>query len=224
MTVARWALTPALIAFLLFIGGIYLAFEAGIFHQSMLVGWGIFLIGGGFLGFASLPVLFLKRAHQAAGIVLAHKKYSSDGYYPIVRYALPNGEEITFQSRSVRTRTSLPVSTNVTVLYDPENPEIAIIDRFLEKGGLLVLIGILLFLIGLPGLVFGMLIGGGLIQIPLSSSIEVGAGSISGSVASSSPLGIGLAVLATLGSLGSVFRVLKEYRKRRRLPGKRKHH
>lgn len=50
---------------------------------------------------------------------------------------LPNGQAITFRSRTstFRIRKSLPVSTKVRVLYDPNYPEHAIINSFLEKSG-----------------------------------------------------------------------------------------
>lgn len=126
--VPQWGYIPLIIAFLTIAGGFWVA--------RWSVGWGIFVIGVGTLGVGSLPLSWAhqsrKHAQHADGIVIAHKKgepdFSEDRkWLPIVRYTLPNGQEITFQNGDSRSPKSLPVSTKVAVLYDPENPEIAII-------------------------------------------------------------------------------------------------
>ncbi len=136
MHTPRWIYVLFLATFLTMLGGVLLGIRWS-------AGWGIFVIGVGVLEFAGLAFYlqrqFLMRAYRADGIVIAHKKDSSgeNSWFPIVRYTLPNGQEITFQSgsSSFRIRKSLPVSTKVGVLYDPNNPERARINRRLENSG-----------------------------------------------------------------------------------------
>jgi Protein of unknown function (DUF3592) len=139
MSTPRWMRAPFLIAFLAILLGFVLARWAR--------GWGLLVVGGGILAVAVLYLVsqrqFLKRAHRTEGTVIAHdRKFFRDKYgrdreifYPIVRYTLPDGQEVTFRGNSSIPLRSLPVSKNVSVLYDPLSPEHAIINNALEKLG-----------------------------------------------------------------------------------------
>lgn len=205
MRLPRWTRTPGIIVGLLLMEGLNLAFCACILGNSLLVGLGFCMMGAGFLGFACLPLLFLKQAHRADGMVIAHKKYTFGEYYPIVRYTPPNGQEITFQSHVVH---KLPASTKVTVLYDSGDPESAIINRFQEKYSFL-----LLFPFALPLLVFGIGISLGLVPIHPSLWLNVGdvvdvpIGNLS------PPIRISLVAYVIISALLTLFGVLKGYLK-----------
>jgi hypothetical protein len=131
------------------------------------VGWAIFSIGGGLLACAILAriaeVEFRKRAHHTDGTVIAYEKKvaGEDAWYPIVRYTLPDGQEITFQSQSshIGIRKSLPVSTKVGVLYDPTHPERAMIGKPGSIGCAPYAVG----LFGIACMVLGILILVGLL-------------------------------------------------------------
>jgi Protein of unknown function (DUF3592) len=159
MRTSRGCYGLLLIASLTFLAGVLLGIRWS-------AGWGIFILGVGVLEIAGFSLRwrsqFLKRAYHADGIVIAHKRDPSgeEGWFPIVRYTLPDGQEITFQSRSstFRSRKSLPVSTPVGVLYDPNKPEYAIINSPLEKFG-----GYFLGLFAIALMVLGILILVGLI-------------------------------------------------------------
>jgi hypothetical protein len=134
MSIPRWAKIPSLIALIIFLGG----------GCSMCLspGWGFFIMGTGLLAVFSLAVCihyrFLKRAHHADGTIIAHKEESSSPGHPrrrflIVSYTLPDGQQMTFQTPTFHSQKSLPVSTSVAVLYDPDQPERAIINRPFDK-------------------------------------------------------------------------------------------
>jgi len=155
MRAPRWAYVPLIIAFLTVVAGFYPTMQWS-------PGWGIFFIGGGLLGIGGITLIsqhqFRKRAYYADGIIIAYKEeVSSDGdgvsrvWLPIVRYTLPNGQEITFQNLNSYSPKSLPVSTTVPVLYDPYDPRNAIINRSKEKIGvyLFVLFAIIFMGIGI---------------------------------------------------------------------------
>lgn len=136
MPIPRWTYGPFFIASLTTLAGVVLSARGPI-------GWGFFVIGVGILAIAALSLIlqaqFLKRAHHADGIIIAHKKPvpNEDAWEPVVRYMLPDGQAITFQSHTstFRIRKSLPVSTKVDVLYDPAHPERARVNTSLEKSG-----------------------------------------------------------------------------------------
>ena len=125
-----WSFLPLFIAALTTMGGFWIA-------ARWSGGLGTFVMGIGVLGFGSLPLIWERQnrqhAQRANGIVIAYEKDYPDfdddkkAWLPIVRFTPPNGEEITFKNGDSRRPKSLPVSAKVTVLYDPENPEIAII-------------------------------------------------------------------------------------------------
>ena len=215
MQLPRWTSAPAIIAFLLFTGGLYLGVAASLFSISILVGLGLFLVGIGLLGFAGLPLLFLTHARRTEGVVIAHKKYTVGEYFPIVRYTVPGRQEMTFQSRAIRRRTSLPVSTKISVLYDPRDPESAIIDRVYEKCGLFIFTSFIL-LIALIPLIYGIRIGTG--SISSSSSLGTGIGDIDidlGNI-TSLPLKVIILVIIIISAFPTFSGILKEYRKVRR--------
>lgn len=154
MCAPRWVNILGFIAFLTAVGGAFTG-----------TSWELFIGGGGLFAFAVLSLIaliqFLKRAHHADGIIISYKKEvsnSSEGtsvsWHPIVRYTLPDGQEITFESRTsyFLIRKVWPVSTTVDVLYDPYHPKSAIINSLLEK-----LFPYVIGLIAIALLVFGML-------------------------------------------------------------------
>lgn len=162
MHAPRWACAPLIIAFLTTLTGIVLSTQGSI-------GWGLFVIGIGILAIAILSrisqVQFLERAYHANGIVIGHTLKSlgeEDAWSPVVRYTLPDGQEVTFQGgvSSSRMRESLPVSTKVDVLYDPTRPESAIINKSSEKIG-----PYLAGLFAIAFLVAGILVIAGLIRL-----------------------------------------------------------
>lgn len=135
MYAPRWVNILGLIAFLTALGGVFTG-----------TSWGLFIGGGGLFALAVLSLIaqiqFLKRAHHADGIIISYKKVvsnSSEGasvsWHPMVRYALPDGQEIIFESRTSHflIRKVWPVSTTVDVLYDPYHPKSAIINSLLGK-------------------------------------------------------------------------------------------
>lgn len=153
-----WSYLPFLIAMLISVGGFWIA-------ARWSVGLGTFIMGVGVLGVGSLPLLwerqYRQHAHQANGIVIAYEKDYPDldenkAWLPIVCFTPPNGEEITFKNGDSRRPKSLPVSANVTVLYDPENPEIAIITPPKANVGALLAV---LFALTLMGIGILILIG-----------------------------------------------------------------
>jgi hypothetical protein len=157
--VPQWGYIPLLIACLTTAG-------ASIWIARWSVGWATFVMGVGVLAVGSLPFIwehqYRKHAHQADGIVIAYKKgypdlSESTAWLPIVRYTLPNGQEITFQNGDSHRPKSLPVSTKVAVLYDPEKPERAIIipPRANVGAYLVVLFAVTLMGIGMLILVRG---------------------------------------------------------------------
>jgi len=138
-----------------------------------------FIIGGGMLLLGGIIQItmhqFLKRAHHADGVVIAHKKEPGERvWFPIVHYTLPHGQEITFQGPRYNSPKPLPpVSTEVRVLYDPGDPQSAIIDhpvaKFWVKFG-----GYYVILLGIAFLVFATLTLVGLIHPSVTGGFSVG--------------------------------------------------
>lgn len=156
----QWALILDLIAFLTILGGFW--------TLQWSKGWGMFLTGGGVLAVGCIPLAFehryRKNASRTDGVIIAYEKgvpdlNESQAWLPIVRITLPNRQEITFKNSDSRRPKSFPVSTKVAVLYDPEEPEIAIITPPKVNIGAYIA---LLFGIALMGSGFLTLVGRGL--------------------------------------------------------------
>ena len=100
---------------------------------------------------------FLDRSATAQGTVvelIRSRSSDSTSYYPVVQFRAASGREIEFQSNSGSNPPSYNRGAQVTVLYEPANPEDAKIDGFFSLWGGTLIVGIL-------GAVFG-LIGGGM--------------------------------------------------------------
>jgi hypothetical protein len=54
-------------------------------------------------------------------------------HFPIVEFVADNGRSCRFESSTGRYVHPIPVGTRVDVLYDPERPETALIDRFADR-------------------------------------------------------------------------------------------
>ena len=130
----QWDIILLLIAFLIILGGFAIAGGFGPFQRS--VGWGLLIMGLGVMGVGSTPLRveyrYRRYAHRAEGIIIDYKKdvpelSENKAWLPTVRFTPPSGQEVTFQNSDAVRPKSHPISSRVTVLYDPEEPEIAII-------------------------------------------------------------------------------------------------
>lgn len=127
---------------------------------------GLFLVIS--LGFTYHTRNFVARAETATGQVVAleyrrsrdtHDGSTSYLYYPVVEFALADGQQIRFESQVGSSWPRFRVGQAVEVLYDPRNPQKAQINRFWELwlfpvvfGGL----GAVFFLIGAGSLLMGV--------------------------------------------------------------------
>ncbi|MBK1873621.1 DUF3592 domain-containing protein [Marinobacter sp. 1-3A] len=101
---------------------------------------------------------FLERSETAQGTVvelIRSRSSDSTSYFPVVQFRAAGGRDIEFQSNSGSNPPSYTRGEQVTVFYEPANPEGAMIDGFFSLWGAPLIIG------GM-GAVFG-LIGGGMI-------------------------------------------------------------
>ncbi|MBZ0334217.1 DUF3592 domain-containing protein [Marinobacter sp. AL4B] len=101
---------------------------------------------------------FLERSETAQGTVvelIRSRSSDSTSYYPVVRFTAAEGQPIEFRSNSGSNPPSYNRGEQVTVFYEPANPQDAMIDGFFSLWGGAVIAGIL-------GSVFG-LIGGGMV-------------------------------------------------------------
>jgi hypothetical protein len=105
-------------------------------------------------------LLFLAKAREATGVVIAIKSVAGDPdgmitYAPVVAFTTDNGRKAQFASQTRSSSGGYAVGAFVPVLYDSNYPDQARIRSFLDLWGLPSLLG------GL-GLVF-TLVGGGLL-------------------------------------------------------------
>ncbi|MCS7031333.1 MAG: DUF3592 domain-containing protein [Gloeomargarita sp. SKYG116] len=118
---------------------------------------GLFVVMG--LGFAYHTRNFIATAQTATGQVIAleyRRSRGSDGtvshlYYPVVEFALPDGEKIRFEGQVGSSSPRFRVGESVEILYDPRRPQVARINRFWDLWLLPIVfsgIGSVFFLIG----------------------------------------------------------------------------
>lgn len=113
---------------------------------------GACMLAGAFAIYSS-TASFLERSVSAQGTVveLIRSRFSdSVSYYPVVEFSTPNGRQVEFQSNSGSSPPSYNQGEQVSVLYEPSNPEAAKINGFFSLwGGALIVGGI--------GSVFGLI-------------------------------------------------------------------
>jgi hypothetical protein len=127
-----------------------------------LLGWIFGSIGLAMLIIAAILVgnsqSFSEKATRAAGVVVElDPSYSSDGttYAPIVRFLTTEEQEVVFRSSVSSSPPSYEVGEQVEVLYDPANPDDAVIDSVWQ-------VYLAPMIVGFVGGVF-FLIGGGML-------------------------------------------------------------
>lgn len=69
------------------------------------------------------------------------RRECSDTYRPTVTYTTAAGEEITFTSRTSTSDWNFPVGTEVTVRYDPADPQGARLDGWFSTWGAATIVG-----------------------------------------------------------------------------------
>jgi hypothetical protein len=121
---------------------------------------GLLLVGG--LAWGNSVRRFVAKAQKATGVVarlVGHGQGAEATFRPAVRFEAADGTPVEFVSSIGTTEGSAPaVGTSVEVLYLPENPEDAKINRFMSMwmapmililvGGFLVAIGVGLWFLG----------------------------------------------------------------------------
>jgi hypothetical protein len=118
---------------------------------------GACMLAGAFALYSS-TASFLERAETAQGTVIElmrSRSSDSTSYYPVVQFTAASGREIEFQSSSGSNPPSYNRGEQVSVFYEPSNPDDAMIDGFFSLWGAALIVG------GI-GSVFA-LIGGGMI-------------------------------------------------------------
>ena len=96
---------------------------------------------------------FLEGSLSAEGVVVDFGTRYQDGstyYHPIIEYDMPNGEMIVFQSSTGSKPAAYDVGEEVQIFYDPEDPQDARIDDWLD-------LYLVTFILGLMAFIFGIL-------------------------------------------------------------------
>lgn len=99
---------------------------------------------------------FLEGSLPAEGVVVDFGTRYRDGstyYHPIVEYDLPDGETVVFQSGTGSNPAAYSVGEEVQIFYDPETPQDARIDHWLD-------LYLVTFILGLMAFIFGILAAG----------------------------------------------------------------
>src|SRR5690348_975399 len=95
--------------------------------------WVFLILGLAFIALATLFLIntrgFIAHAHRAEGAVVDMLS-DRDGYTPVVRFRTPQGKEVTFQESGKQKPAPYAVGDTLQVLYLPETPADARIDRF----------------------------------------------------------------------------------------------
>jgi hypothetical protein len=63
-----------------------------------------------------------RRWSSGDGVILGYREDYDASFFPKVQFRLPNGDEITFESRCSGSPKRSPVGSRVQVLYSPEDP------------------------------------------------------------------------------------------------------
>ncbi len=120
------------------------------------IGVGVLALGV-YLGMERVD--FLETALQADGEVIQLNERRSDDsyvYYPVVSFILPDTDRtLTFEHDSGSNPPSYSVGEQVPVLYDPDNPQQAIIDAGLLNymgAGIASLLGVIFALVGISSI------------------------------------------------------------------------
>lgn len=114
---------------------------------------GIILLSiGGFLYYRQTQ--FLERARETEGLVV-NLVPNDNMYAPVIRFFLPNGDEVVFQSSLSSSPPRYEVEETVTIYYDPEKPDDARIGNWFDlwfaplllsiMGGIFSVVGIIVF-------------------------------------------------------------------------------
>ena len=98
---------------------------------SLLFGLAL-LLGGGY--FLERQRDFIARSVTAEGWVIENERVrgrssSRSSYRAIVRFTDQHGEPVVYHDRIAFNPPSFSVGQSVTVFYDPQNPQMAVIDR-----------------------------------------------------------------------------------------------
>lgn len=96
----------------------------------LFIGIGIIFVILG-VGFRYSTVQFIERANTTEGLVV--RLVGDTQKSPVVRFHLPNGEAVTFESSLSTRPPRYEVEEKVMVYYDPEDPENAMIDGWMEE-------------------------------------------------------------------------------------------
>lgn len=97
----------------------------------------IFVILG--VAFRYSTVQFIERANTTDGLVV--RLVGDTSKSPVVRFHLPNGEAVTFESSLSTRPPRYQVEEKVVVYYDPEEPEKAMIDGWMEEWFVTIVFG-----------------------------------------------------------------------------------
>src|SRR5580698_4095219 len=92
------------------------------------------------VGFATYEAWFIRHALVAEGVVtqlIANGDAShSVAYAPVFKFTTPDGRQHTVQSGAASNPPGFTVGEQVSVLFNPQNPEAADIDSFWQLWGL----------------------------------------------------------------------------------------
>lgn len=125
-----------------------------------LLGTGFFLLV--FAGYVFYQDRYLRRNIETQGAVIDLKVDEEGAAQPVVRFITQNGQEVTFTGQVAFYPPAHTVGQIVTVVYPPNLPDQARIkgesNRFLFVS---VIIGGILFLLGVGNLIMGWFGGGG---------------------------------------------------------------
>ncbi|MEM7799101.1 MAG: DUF3592 domain-containing protein [Chloroflexota bacterium] len=128
-------------------------FPLGILFLTIFGLIGLILLSiGGFLWYRQTQ--FLERARETEGLVVDLVP-NDNMYAPVVRFFLPNGDEVVFRSSISSNPSRYAVEDQVTVFYDPERPSDARIGNWFDlwfaslllsiMGGIFSVVGIIIF-------------------------------------------------------------------------------
>ncbi len=128
--------------------------------DKMTVGIVVTSLGG--VGFISVVVWVVLRTirrrswSKAAGDVVAMNADDSGGYAPVVVYTPAPGESVRIEGSVMTSPARYQVGDKVVVVFDPSDPQGAVIDRALEHYFMPALLGFLALVMALAGLAIAL--------------------------------------------------------------------
>lgn len=104
---------------------------------------GASMLAGAFASYSS-TTSFLERSETAQGTVvelIRSRSSDSNSYYPVIEFTAASGRRVEFQSNSGSNPPSYNRGEQVSVFYEPSNPEAAKIDGFFSLWGAALIVG-----------------------------------------------------------------------------------